>query len=82
MQMHSEIFIYPVIFCWNKHHLVMPKPSGRHAKCYAGRGVESNKIYIETHDLNKIHPKVRGPKSYLLDSIQIRRFTKQKLILV
>ena len=72
MQMHSEIFIYPVIFCWNKHHLVMPKPSARHAKCHTGRGMENNKIYIEKHDLNRIHSKVKRPKLDLCDSIQTR----------
>ena len=46
MQMFSEIFIFPVIFCQNKYHLVMPESSVKYAKCYAGKGIESNKLYI------------------------------------
>lgn len=50
----------------------MPKPSARHVKYYAGRGVEGNTIYIEKHELNRIQSKVKKPKLYLRDSIQIR----------
>lgn len=50
----------------------MPKPSARHAKYSAGRGVENNKIYIKKHDPNRIHSKVKRPKSYLFDSIQTK----------
>lgn len=64
----------------------MPKPSARHNKYYAERGVEGNKIYIEKHDLNRIQSKVKRPKLYLPDSIQTRisksDSQSKKLILV
>lgn len=64
----------------------MPKPSARHNKYYAERGMEGNKIYIEKHDLNRIQSKVKRPKLYLLDSIQTRisksDSQSKKLILV
>ena len=50
----------------------MPKPSVRHAKYYAGRGVESSKIYIGKHHLNRIYSKVKRPKLDFLDSIKTR----------
>ena len=50
----------------------MPKPSVRHAKYYAGRGVESNNIYIGKHHLNRIYSKVKRPKLDFLDSIKTR----------
>lgn len=50
----------------------MPKPLARHAKHYAGRGVESNNIYIGKHHLNRIYSKVKRPKLDFLDSIKTR----------